>query len=61
MDLLTLIVVLLVVFLAIYLVRQYLPVDPQIKNFIIAVIVIILIVWLLQAIGLLPQVIRIGK
>ena len=58
MDLITLIVVLIVVGLVVYLVQNYLPIDPKFKQLIIAIIIVILIVWLLQAVGLLPGTIN---
>ena len=58
MGLITLIVVLIVVGLVVYLVQNYLPIDPKFKQLIIAIIIVILIVWLLQAVGLLPGTIN---
>lgn len=58
MDLITLLVVLIVVYLVIYLIQGYLPLDPKIKQIAIAIIIILLIVWLLQAIGLIPGMIH---
>jgi hypothetical protein len=45
--LITIIVVLLVVGVALYLINNYVPMDPKIKQLLNVVVVIILVVWLL--------------
>lgn len=64
MDLLTFLVVLLVLFLVLYLVHRYLvPMLPHpIGMLVLAITVILIIVWLLQAVGLLPALggVRVG-
>lgn len=57
MDLLvSLIVVLIVVGLALYLVQEFLPIDARIKMVICAVIVLVAIVWLIQASGIMAGI-----
>ncbi len=53
MPLITLIVVLLVVGVILYLINNYLPMDGKIKNILNVVVVIAVILWLLQAFGIL--------
>lgn len=45
--LVTIIVVLLVVGVTLYLINNYVPMDPKIKQLLNVVVVIILVVWLL--------------
>jgi hypothetical protein len=62
MSLVTVIVVLIVVGVLLWLINNYLPMDGKIKSILNAVVVIIVIIWLLQAFGLLGSLngIRIG-
>jgi hypothetical protein len=53
MTLLGLIVTLVVIGLALWLVNQYIPMDPKIKTILNIVVVIAVILWLLSAFGLL--------
>lgn len=53
MPLLTLIVVLIVVGVLLWLVNTYIPMDGKIKSILNAVVVILVVLWLLQAFGLL--------
>lgn len=55
MPLLTIIIVLIVVGVLLWLVNTYIPMDRKIKNILNAVVVIILVVWLLQAFGLMDS------
>lgn len=55
MPFLTIIIVLLVVGVLLWLVNTYLPMDRKIKNILNAVVVIVLVIWLLQAFGLLSS------
>ncbi len=58
MPLIQLIVLLVVVGLVLWLVETQIPMDPTIKTIIRIVIVLAVIVWLLNLVGLLPA--RIG-
>jgi hypothetical protein len=63
MSLLTLVVVLIVVGFLLYVVQRYIPMEPIVKQILVAVVVIVLILWVLSAFGILPAMgaIRIGK
>lgn len=62
MSLVTLIVVLIVVGVLLWLVNTYIPMDPKIKSILNAVVVILVVLWLLQAFGVLGSLrgIRVG-
>jgi hypothetical protein len=53
MPLLTVIIVLIVVGLLLWLVNTYIPMDSKIRSILNAVVVIIVVLWLLQAFGIL--------
>lgn len=53
MSLITIVIVLIVAGVLLWLVNNYIPMDRKIKNILNAVVVIILVIWLLQAFGLL--------
>ena len=53
MSLISLIVTLIVVGVLLWLVNNYIPMDGKIKNILNAVVVILVILWLLQAFGLI--------
>ena len=53
MPLLTIVVVLIVVGVLLWLVNTYIPMDGKIKSIRNAVVVIAVIIWLLQAFGVL--------
>ncbi|MEI7790237.1 MAG: Thivi_2564 family membrane protein [Alphaproteobacteria bacterium] len=63
MPLLTIVVVLIVVGVLLWLVNTYIPMDGKIKSILNAVVVIAVVIWLLQAFGLLGDLsaIRVGK
>ena len=63
MPLVTVIVVLIVVGVLLWLINNYLPMDGKIKSILNAVVVIVVVLWLLQAFGVLGSLsgIRIGK
>jgi hypothetical protein len=63
MPLVTLIIVLVVVGVLLGLVNTYIPMDGKIKSILNAVVVIGVVVWLLQSLGLLGSLenIRVGK
>ena len=53
MSLLSIIIVLIVVGVLLWLVNTYIPMDSKIKSILNAVVVIIVVIWLLQAFGLI--------
>jgi hypothetical protein len=53
MTLIGLVITLLVVGLLLWLINNYVPLDPKIKNILNIVVVIFVIIWLIQALGLL--------
>jgi len=55
MPLLNLVIVLVAIGVLLYVVNNYIPMDGKIKSILNAVVVIGVIVWLLQAFGLLEQ------
>ncbi len=55
MPLLNVLFVLIVVGVILCLVNAYIPMDRKIKNILNAVVVIVLVIWLLQAFGLLDS------
>lgn len=55
MPLLTILIVVIVVGVLLWLVNTYLPMDRKIKSILNAVVVIVLVIWLLQAFGLLDS------
>ncbi len=62
MSLISLIVVLIIVGVLMYLINSYIPMDPKYKQLVNVVVIIFVIIWLIQALGLLGplQQIRIG-
>ena len=52
-PLLTIIIVLIVTGVLLWLINTYIPMDRKIKNLLNAVVTILLVIWLLQAFGLL--------
>ncbi len=62
MSLLGLIITLVVVGVLLWLLNTYVPMDGKIKSILNAVVVIVVVIWLLQAFGLLGSLrnIRIG-
>jgi 1-acyl-sn-glycerol-3-phosphate acyltransferase len=63
MPLLTVILVLIVVGVLLWLVNNYIPMDGKIKGILNAVVVILVVLWLLQAFGLLDTLggIHVGR
>lgn len=53
MSLMSVIVVLIVTGVILWLVNTYIPMDRKIKSILNAVVVIVLVLWLLQAFGIL--------
>ncbi|HZV57277.1 MAG TPA: Thivi_2564 family membrane protein [Sphingobium sp.] len=53
MPLLTIIIVLIVVGVLLWLVNNYIPMDSKIRSILNGVVVILVVLWLLQAFGVL--------
>ncbi|MBN8817766.1 MAG: hypothetical protein J0I80_03465 [Sphingomonas sp.] len=62
MPLLTIVIVLIVVGVLLWLVNSYIPMDSKIRSILNAVVVIVVVLWLLQAFGLIGSLgaIRVG-
>jgi hypothetical protein len=60
MDLQQVVIGLIVVGVLLYLVNNYIPMDGKIKQILNAVVVIALVVWLLQAFGIIGSLRSIG-
>tara|TARA_R100001369_G_scaffold7587_1_gene18810 strand:- start:447 stop:650 length:204 start_codon:yes stop_codon:yes gene_type:complete len=56
MPLLHLVLVLVVIGVLLWLVNTYIPMDSKIKSILNAVVVIAVVIWLLQAFGLLGAI-----
>ena len=55
MSLITIIIVLVVVGLVLYLVETYIPMAPPIKTILRVAVIIILLIWLLQSLGVISN------
>jgi hypothetical protein len=55
MSLLSLVVTLVVVGLLLWVVNTYIPMDAKIKQILNIVVVIVVVLWLLSAFGILPN------
>lgn len=53
MSLINVVIVLIVVGVLLWLVNTYIPMDSKIKSILNAVVVIVVVIWLLQAFGIL--------
>ncbi|MBT2186373.1 Thivi_2564 family membrane protein [Sphingobium nicotianae] len=53
MSLLNIVIILIVVGVLLWLVNNYIPMDGKIRSILNAVVVIVVVLWLLQAFGLL--------
>ena len=62
MSLITIVVVLIVVGVILWLINTYIPMQGTIKSILNAVVVIVLVIWLLQAFGVLGELgrVRVG-
>lgn len=62
MSLITIVVVLIVVGVILWLINAYIPMQGTIKSLLNAVVVIVLVIWLLQAFGVLGELgrVRVG-
>ena len=56
MSLVSLVVVLIVVGVILYLINNYIPMDAKIKKILNALVIIVVILWLLQAFGVLGNI-----
>jgi hypothetical protein len=56
MSLVSLVIVLVVVGVILYLINNYIPMDNKIKKILNAVVIIVVILWLLQAFGILGDI-----
>jgi hypothetical protein len=63
MTLMSLIIVLVVVGVILWLINQFIPMEPNIKNILNIVVIIAVVLWLLSATGVLGNfsTIRIGR
>lgn len=63
MPLINVVIVLMVVGVLLWLVNTYLPMDGKIKSILNGVVVIAVVIWLLQAFGVLDSLstVRIGR
>jgi len=53
MSLIGLILTLVIVGVVLWLINNYVPMDPKIKTIVNVVVVIVVVIWLLQAFGIL--------
>ena len=54
MSLITFIVVVVIIGVALWLINTYIPMQANVKKFLNIAVVVLLILWLLYAIGILP-------
>lgn len=52
MDLISLIVVLVILGVALYLLETYVPMSPPIRTLLRVLVVLVIVVWLLQTLGI---------
>ena len=62
MSLVTIVLVLIVVGVLLWLINTYIPMQGTIKSILNAVVIIVVIIWLLQAFGVLGEIgrVRVG-
>lgn len=60
MSLVTIVIVLIVVGVLLWLINNYIPMDSKIKSILNGVVVIVVIIWLLQAFGVIGSLGSIG-
>ena len=58
MSIITVVVVLIILGLCLYLVETYVPMSPPFKTVLRVVVVLLLVLWLLQAFGITGPVVR---
>lgn len=51
MSLLSLVITLLVVGVLLYLVNRYIPMDPTVKRIINILVIVVIVIWILRALG----------
>jgi hypothetical protein len=51
MSLLSILVAIIVIGIILYVINNYIPMDPKIKNILNIVVVIVLVLWLLRVFG----------
>jgi len=63
MPLINLVIILVVVGVILWLINNYIPMDPKIKSILNIVVVIVVIVWLLSVFGVIGSLsgLRVGK
>jgi hypothetical protein len=63
MSLVTVVIVLIVVGVLLWLINAYIPMQSTIKSILNAVVIIVVVIWLLQAFGILGEIgnVRIGS
>jgi hypothetical protein len=63
MDLISLVITLIVVGVLLWLINNYIPMDPKIKNILNIVVVVAVVLWLLNLLGLMDSLrgIRVGR
>lgn len=59
MSLLTLCLIIIVVGVLLWLAVRFIPMEPNVKNILVAVVVIVLVLFILRAFGLLDTIDRI--
>ena len=58
MSIVTLLIVLVILGLALYLIETYVPMSPPIKTVLRVVVVLVIVIWLLQSLGLIGGSLR---
>lgn len=63
MDLISIIVTLIIIGVLLWLVNNYIPMDPKIKGILNIVVVVAVVAWLLNALGLMDAIrgVRVGN
>ena len=62
MSLISLIIIIVAIGVILWAVNTYIPMEPNIKKLLNVVVIVVLVLWVLSAIGLLPELasIRVG-
>ena len=60
MSLITVIIILIIAGVVLWLINSFIPMDSKVKTILNAVVVIAILIWLLQAFGLIGSVGNIG-
>lgn len=56
MSILGFILIVVLIGVVLYLVTTFIPMDQRIKNFLVIAVIVMLIIWLIQLIGILPSI-----